>query len=691
MKQEKQEFHGFYRESGRKLLCITAIVIVFLLLAPDISAFSDNMPNMQSDAKSINGKENTFAIYKELAGRFHDAKVYDSAIIYYQKALEISSLPEDRLFCLKKIGNVYIDSTNNNMALLYLKKALTLNEKKVHATDQYPGIYNLIGMGYGLSNKLDSAIGAFNDALHFNRLLKDSSGIGFSYYNLGLANHFKGEYEKAIEFFVLSAGVREQIKDASELTTSLISIGEILRIREDYLNARVYYNEALKHKKGIENKQTLAYLYSELALINKTTENYNSALAYIDTAMYYCNQIGYKRGIATLLNYKAGIFRNQNKTREAFGLYKKTLDKYQEIGFEIGIVQSSIAIAEIYIQKGDNISALKVLESVIQKAADNHLLSELVQINGLKYTILKELGQFENAIEIADKYMVLKDSLFNINKEEKISEIESKYQNQQKQKQIELLDRDNKIKEQKLTNRNIIIAGSSVFILFLAFTFLFIFRQNRLKSGLKLELNKQKLLRSQMNPHFIYNSLGAIQNYILKNDPKDSIVYISEFSLLMRLVLEGTRDDLISLKDDIKLINSYLKLQKLRFANGFDYIINIDEIVNTDLLKIPPMLSQPFIENAVEHGICDKVNGDGRIRVDYNLKDSGLEIVIKDNGHGILPEEKEKKRRNHKSLATKITKERIDNIRKTLNLNISLNIYSDIATGTRIELIIPQK
>jgi len=405
--------------------------------------------------------------------------------------------------------------------------------------------------------------------------------------------------------------------------------------------------------------------------------------------MNFSQQINYKRGITTLMSYKAGIFKEQGKYKQALKIYDETIDRYKEIGFETGIIQSNIAIAEILLEKEFFNKALNVLLAHEQKAKANGLLDEQAEISELKHKTFKKLGKTNQALIELENFITLNDSLFNIEKEEKINEIETKYETKQKEQQIKLLDKENKINSQKIKARNYILALSFVLILLIVLVFLLLQKRKKVFSELEIEKNKHRLLRAQMNPHFIYNALSAIQNYILKNNPMDSVLYISEFSALTRLVLEGARCDLITLKDDIKLVNAYLKLQQMRFGNKFGYTIEVDRDINDEVVKLPPMLSQPFIENAVEHGMRNKKDGNGKISVEYNKKEQDLVISITDNGDGIK-ESKNKKESNHKSLATKITNERIENIRKTSNLNINFDINSK-DSGTRIKFVISQK
>ena len=214
-------------------------------------------------------------------------------------------------------------------------------------------------------------------------------------------------------------------------------------------------------------------------------------------------------------------------------------------------------------------------------------------------------------------------------------------------------------------------------------------KRRKIKTELEVEKSKHKLLQTQMNPHFIYNALSAIQNYILQNNSMDSVTYISEFSRVMRRVLEGSRYDLISLKDEVELVKGYLILQKLRFDNIFEFEVLMDDSLNPELHQLPPMLSQPFIENAVEHGMRSKSSGEGKIIVRYYFENLDIVVSIEDNGVGISTDRIDNK--PHESMATQITKERIENIKKILKLNIEFNIISKNNIGTTVQFRIPQK
>ena len=206
---------------------------------------------------------------------------------------------------------------------------------------------------------------------------------------------------------------------------------------------------------------------------------------------------------------------------------------------------------------------------------------------------------------------------------------------------------------------------------------------------------EQKALRLQMNPHFIFNSLTAIQSFMYSNKPDDAGNFLSSFSRLVRLILENTRSEYIPIKNEIKTLELYLMIQKLRFADKLDYAINISQKVRDSNILVPPMLAQPFIENSIEHGILHK-EGSGFIEISLDILKDTVRIVVEDNGIGI---EKSKKinisnRTSHISHATNITNDRIKNLsrnRKNLYGIKVIDMKQEGLQGTRVELLFPYK
>lgn len=208
---------------------------------------------------------------------------------------------------------------------------------------------------------------------------------------------------------------------------------------------------------------------------------------------------------------------------------------------------------------------------------------------------------------------------------------------------------------------------------------------------------EQRLLLSQMNPHFIFNSLTAIQSYIFRNDPKSAGKYLASFAKLVRLILENSRNKYTTIGKEIKTLEHYLELQALRFDEKFEFAIEADPEIERESMTIPPMLTQPFIENAIEHGLTS-VAGKGHIVIRYLLNDDLILIEVEDDGIGInkAMELQKEGQKSHISLATKISKERLENLNKLEKGKISMDIV-DLANidksqhGTKVTFKIPYK
>jgi len=203
-----------------------------------------------------------------------------------------------------------------------------------------------------------------------------------------------------------------------------------------------------------------------------------------------------------------------------------------------------------------------------------------------------------------------------------------------------------------------------------------------------LELEKQAL-RLQMNPHFIFNTLNSIQNFILKNDTDQSINYLSKFSKLMRMMLNYSRETFISIDDEITLIKAYLELERLRLEKSFSWFIHIDPKIETDFYGIPPMIIQPFVENAIIHGLLPLKTREGILELNLELEAAYLKVRISDNGVGRKLGASQSE--NHKPSGILITRKRLELINKMPGESTSYKI-TDLkdkmgnAIGTVVEI-----
>lgn len=225
------------------------------------------------------------------------------------------------------------------------------------------------------------------------------------------------------------------------------------------------------------------------------------------------------------------------------------------------------------------------------------------------------------------------------------------------------------------------------------FAFLII-RTRRLEKAHQIQMQMTELeraaLQAQMNPHFIFYCLNSIQNFILQNEKESAISYLGSFAALVRSMLNASVSGSIPLADEIKLLNNYLSLEKLRFKDRFDFEVTVAEGIDVYEVKIPPLLVQPYVENAVLHGISNK-EIDGEVSVHFEKKDSFMEVTIKDNGPGISSDNELKNTgASHKSVGMSITKKRLELLSKNhLNDAVKMEAGRDAsgnASGTLVRI-----
>ncbi len=298
-------------------------------------------------------------------------------------------------------------------------------------------------------------------------------------------------------------------------------------------------------------------------------------------------------------------------------------------------------------------------------------------------------------------YNQLNDSLFSQESLNTISEMETKFKTAEKEKEIAVLKVEQKnsdLEIQLQRNQKYLIVILLLLVIIVAF---YVFNRNRLRQiKEKADMEKQKvlieqrLLRTQMNPHFIFNSLNSINNFIGGNDAAQAQKYLSKFARLMRLILENSRKSTVSLDKEIASLELNLELEQLRFGNNFDFEIKIDEGIETEDIYLSPMLIQPFVENAVKHGLKKNEKG-GFISLKFYIKDELLHCEITDNGIGRKAAAGKGLHRNgHQSLGTQVTNERLAILKQDYGKEsgyeiIDLEDENSNAIGTKVVVRIP--
>jgi LytS/YehU family sensor histidine kinase len=388
------------------------------------------------------------------------------------------------------------------------------------------------------------------------------------------------------------------------------------------------------------------------------------------------------------------------------GEIEKAIDSYKtaQIYFEKEKMTSELAevyqgFGELYLKSGDVNKAKAYLELSIESHDEVQSIS-LID----RYKMLAQLsmssGDLQNALKYQNAYILLLESNSIKRNDSKIAELTSSNLREERERLIELQQRsiEKEKKEQEIlklqSDRQLYIAVIFIFAVIFGLVILTLrMKQVRSRQEQREAELSQTLLRAQMNPHFVFNAMSVIQSYIYENNPEKSSQFLVNFSRLMRLILENSPKEFIPIELEMEILDKYLSTQKMRFENRFSYQLNVSEDLLANKAIVPPMITQPFIENAIEHGQLHTVK-DGQIEVQMNERDGKLEITIADNGIGRKKSAQTKKIQTHRSMAIDITKERIDILNKKYKFNGSLtfnDLDSKKGTGTKVTILLPLK
>jgi len=303
----------------------------------------------------------------------------------------------------------------------------------------------------------------------------------------------------------------------------------------------------------------------------------------------------------------------------------------------------------------------------------------------LLYETNVQLKYFEDAFRWNDSIRELENMLRDADVRKEMATLETRYQTEKKEQQINLLTAENKITNQRIRLGWLFIG----FLLVLVVLVLALLFFRRKQAAFKQSELQQKLLRSQMNPHFIFNVMGSIQSYLYKNEAAKAADYLSRFAALSRSVLEFSSKENISLKEEIVMLQNYIELERARMKHPFELEYIIDEDMETDFIEIPPMLLQPFVENAIKHGLQD-LDYPGKLILRFDEKKDYIAVEIVDNGKGLTTN----KQGQHKSKALEIFMQRKKGIehksKKELTFEFeNLNTLDKTKHGIRVFLHLP--
>ncbi|RZJ56187.1 MAG: tetratricopeptide repeat protein [Flavobacterium sp.] len=515
---------------------------------------------------------------------------------------------------------------------------------------------------------------------------KAKSGLARSYASTGVVYSEQSNNTLALENYEKALKLYQEAKDQKSFSKVLINIGIIYKFQQDYPKALHYLKEAYKIQLPLKEENTPMTL-TNIGVIYFELGEYKNAIHYYEKAKKAFENNTNKRGFALLNNYLGDYYKKQNNTQLAFEYYQKSLGLYEEIQNKFGASYALFNIGLLLQEQQKYTEALSYATKSLAYAKEIGVLDQTFHSERLVSELYESLNDPKAALVHYKNYINARDSINNKETNKKFAEAEMNYEFKKKEA---LLSEEHK--------RQIQLVVFSIFggLLLIALSLVI---YNRLQVKRQLTLKKevaeyeQKALHLQMNPHFVFNCLSSISSFIVQNGTDSALKYLSKFSKLMRLTLEYSKGSLIPIDKEIESLQNYLELEQLRFEDKFEFEIQSTENVEFNM-GLPPLLIQPFVENAILHGMVPK-EGKGKISVNFDVQNQQLVCTITDNGIGLSESKilKENSVTAHKSMALDITKKRLKIMESITSKSAKIEITElnsePQKTGTKVTLYLP--
>ncbi len=666
-------------------------------------------------AKRLDWQQQT---YFSIGGLYSEWKIYAKAVEYYKLALSIKKQAVPESVLLKQVAFSYVYLEKYDESMTSFKKLIAIQSGSDKAK-------SLNIMATLLAKQKHH-----KDALLLKKqayvIMSDSEISPQFLTEMGMLHVRLDDYDNARHFLNQALLLARENVDEQGTIKSYINLGLVAEKEKKYKESVSYFRKvvAIQKREGIPLE--LANSYNYLAKLSLEMGSVNKGKLYADTAFYWASKLPLSNTYQNTLELYTKIYKKKKK-REYLAYYQTKLDnvtnnllirekeneriqkqRFQEVVNQEMQIQDVLRIQEVTtlerqvmaFRKEANARALTVLqqkEALKKLNYEKDLISQAKTKKDLLYA-QKELETIKKAALIEK----LQHEQEILKHEQELQRLEQERQEQffKQQKEIDNLAIKNKETELKNSRQNLnIMILLSIAVLALLGFLIMIGVNSQKKKRLFLLQEKVKiesrLFRSQMNPHFLFNAMNSIQSFLMTEDAPSAHKYLAKFAQLMRLILDNSSQEFISLDQELETLKLYLSLERLRFDDSFSYEIVLPDTLDDEFIGLPPMLLQPFVENAILHGLTAK-EGDGLLKIAFEERGDFLHCIIQDNGVGRKKAEEFKKMRSkkHESRATVLTEKRLQIFDTQYHKKASIQVvdlYNDQgdAAGTKVEMVLP--
>jgi len=584
-----------------------------------------------------------------------------------------------------------------------------LKSESILATSNY--YYGLIERYEG---KYSEALDHFQQQIEYCNASGDSSRLASSLFQMAVVHQSLGNYEQSLAISYRAIEMYERNRSFYGVAITFIHIGNLFgRLKKFDESISMYYQsltilDSLKAVLKVKMNKlrvliNLGNSYSQLKQFEKARIFYNRSLV-------ISRSLGSMRTTATTLSNIGNVLNALGQYDSALEYHLQALSIRDQASEKDKMLVSLISVGETYMfLKEYPLSAQYLLRalSVSKEFQSKPALRDTYHTLSALYSTQRN---YQKAYEYHQLFVAMKDSVLNEETTQQLSVLQTKYETGEKDKQITLLAKEKEIQAKEMQRQaslnKAIVAGLVLVILVAALVF-YVFRQRLLLTAKNNEVKEadfkrkvteleMKALRAQINPHFLFNCMNAINLMILKGESKNASLFLAKFSKLVRLILENAETSAVTLESEMALLESYIQLEELRLPGKIGYRISVDESIGIQSTYLPSMVLQPVVENAIWHGIMHKENDSkGNISIDVRQQDDQLLCTIEDNGVGRdrAQQLRDKSVLKNKSMGMKITEERLRlRSRKHMAQCIEITDLKDTlnhAVGTRVTIHIP--
>ena len=477
-------------------------------------------------------------------------------------------------------------------------------------------------------------------------------------------------------------------KNAQRKSNTIVNSSDVSRLK-NFNNPNEQSNSinqkisSLKKESNPKEKEEIVDAYKQLAEVNIKQNNSEAAIQNYNNALEEIQGNSVEKN--TIKNEIADIYANSNKLEQAIAMKEdvlKNVDSLKDVGQQIKQRQG---LAKLLILNNESDKALQLIQDsynlALTKGKTIDAKNSLMQL--IAYYKTKDDAQ--KTLQLYDVFLQKLESLIKSDS----TLIDKKIFEETDQK-IKQLEKEKSLQDELISKKNTFNYFLVIALIVLLILILVIIRYSYAIKTKNKKISLQSL-RREMNPHFIFNSLNSVNQFIAQNKEREANKYLTSYSSLMRNMMESSSKDFIPLQHEIDHLQKYLELEHLRFSNQFDFVVDVDESIDADAILAPNMLIQPHLENAIWHGLRYKETK-GLLVLSIKNKTSFIEITIDDNGIGIEKSNsiKTQNQKIHQSIGLQNIKERIKLLNDLYKVDISFAVINKVNDGgTIVRLKIP--